>query len=278
MEPAGPIETASLLLPLHRELVALLRGLSPEDWERPTIAGKWRVRDIAAHLLDSSLRRLSVQRDGHALRPDGPIEGYRDLVAYLNALNADWVRVASRFSPRVLVELLEVSGPAVAELLSSLPPGGRAIFSVAWAGEETSENWLDVGREYTEWWHHQAQIRDAVGAPALSGRRFLHPVLELSLYAVPVALGGTSAKEGAAVVVEIAGEAGGTWSLLSSGEAWKLWRGAAEKPALTARLDADAAWRLFFNALSPEEARASIALEGDESLAARFLETRGVMV
>ena len=31
---------------------------------RPTVAGEWRVRDVVAHILDGSLRRLSFHRDG----------------------------------------------------------------------------------------------------------------------------------------------------------------------------------------------------------------------
>ena len=32
--------------------VTLLRGLTPEDWEKPTIAGSWIVRDVVAHIVD----------------------------------------------------------------------------------------------------------------------------------------------------------------------------------------------------------------------------------
>ena len=278
ISPAGPIETAHLFAPLHEELLALLRRLAPEDWDRPTIAGSWRVRDVAAHILDTSLRRLSMQRDGYRPPPEEPIAGYRDLVGYLNRLNAEWIRVARRFSPRVLVEMLEVAGPAVARLVVSLPSDGEAIFSVAWAGEESSRNWFDIGREYTEWWHHQAQIRDAVGAPPLASARYLRPVLELSLYAVPVALRGVEAAEGTALTARISGEAGGDWSLVRSGPSWRLFRGAAQRPALVVKMDADAAWRLFFNALDAEGARKRIAFEGDAAFAERFLAARGVMV
>jgi uncharacterized protein (TIGR03083 family) len=277
MKLAGPIETADLFRPLHEGLIALLRGLAPEDWERPTLAGKWRVRDVAAHLLDTSLRRLSLQRDGYRLGLESPIDGYRALVAYLNRLNADWVRAAERLSPRLLVELLEATGPPVAELFLSLPPHEPAIFPVAWAGETRSENWFDIGREYTERWHHEAQIREAVGAPLLTGRRWLHPVLELSLYALPVAL-RDAGSEGSRVAVEISGESGGTWSLVRTGPSWSLFRGEAAGPALRARMDADTAWRLFFNALSMEEARARISFTGDAALAERVLSARGVMV
>jgi uncharacterized protein (TIGR03083 family) len=278
VERAGPIDTGTLFAPLHAELMSLLRGLSREDWERPTVAGAWLVRDVAAHLLDSSLRRLSVQRDGHRLTPANPIEGYRDLVDYLNRLNADWVRVARRFSPAVLIELLAVSGPEMATLLSSLPPHGQAIFPVAWAGEDASENWFDVGREYTEWWHHQEQIRDAVAAPPLASRRFLHPVLELSLYAVRVALRDATPGEGTAIVIRIDGDAGGVWTVRREGERWVLYRGGSDAPTLAVRMTADDAWRLFFNALSPEEASSRVAREGDADLGTRFLAVRGVMV
>lgn len=278
MESAGPIETAHLFAPLHEELLALLRRLAPTDWDRPTIAGSWRVRDVAAHILDTSLRRLSMQRDDHRPAPEVPIADYRDLVGHLNRLNADWIRVARRFSPRVLVQLLEVSGPAVAKLLSALPPDGEAIFSVAWAGEDASKNWFDVGREYTEWWHHQAQIRAAVGAAPLDGAPWLRPVIELSMYALPVAFAGAGLPEKSAVAVRVSGDAGGSWSLVRTTRGWSLWRGEAERPALLAKLDADAAWRLFFNALPEEAARKRIAFEGDAALAERFLGARGVMV
>ena len=63
MEPLPPLYTAPLFAPLHAELLSLLRALTPEDWERPTLARAWRVKDVAAHLLDTQLRKLSAQRD-----------------------------------------------------------------------------------------------------------------------------------------------------------------------------------------------------------------------
>jgi hypothetical protein len=46
LEPLPPRYVADLFAPLHAELITLLRGLSAEDWERPTVAGAWRVRMI----------------------------------------------------------------------------------------------------------------------------------------------------------------------------------------------------------------------------------------
>jgi uncharacterized protein (TIGR03083 family) len=274
------IETAGLFLPLQRELVSLLRGLRESDWSRPTVARRWTVKDIAAHLLDTDLRRLSSHRDGHRPTPPGHVntENYLDLVAFINQLNASWVDVAKRLSPRVIVDLLEWSGPQVAELFASLPPDDPAPIPVAWAGEERSANWMDTGREYTEKWHHQAQIRDAVGAPALTSRRWLGPVLELSMYALPHALRDTDAGEGSALEVKIEGEAGGTWHVVREAGAWRLREGEANDAAAHVRLDVETAWRLFFNALDDEEAVRRVSAEGDANLCVAFLKARSVMV
>ena len=96
MEYAKSLDVSPLFPLLHAELVSLLRGLRPEDWERPTACEAWRVRDVVEHLLDGYVRRLSLHRDGHLAAPDRPVEGYKDLVAYLNELNADWVRALAQ--------------------------------------------------------------------------------------------------------------------------------------------------------------------------------------
>src|SRR3954447_596002 len=96
--------------------MALLRALNDDDWEKPTLARAWRVRDIAAHLLETQLRRLSGQRDSHRLAPDRP------LIDFINHLNATWIAVARRFSPRVIVDLLDVTGPTLAAFVASLSP------------------------------------------------------------------------------------------------------------------------------------------------------------
>jgi hypothetical protein len=61
-------------------LIALLRGLSDADWRgRPRAIV--RVRDIAGHLLDGDLRKLSF--GGTAIRADGlaaPEPSFADIV------------------------------------------------------------------------------------------------------------------------------------------------------------------------------------------------------
>src|SRR5881628_1788025 len=98
-------DTRRFFRPLCAEIVGTLRSLTPADWERPTIAPGWRVRDVAAHLLDTALRNLSIRRD-RAVLAAAPSSA-ADLAAFINGLNAAWVRVAERFSPRVLADLYE---------------------------------------------------------------------------------------------------------------------------------------------------------------------------
>jgi hypothetical protein len=218
-----------------------------------------------------------MQRDAHRLSLKS-LGGYDEIVAFINRLNVVWVETARRLSPRVLTDLLEWTGPQVAALFASLAPEAEAVIAVAWAGEERSQNWMDVGREYTEKWHHQAQIRDAVGAPPLDSRRWLGPVIELSMYALPHAFRGRLAEPGGALSVHVEGDAGGVWHILRARDRWELREGDDDDPAARVRLDADTAWRLFFNALSADEAAARVEAKGDESLCRAFLAVRSVMV
>lgn len=278
MRPLAPVHTADLFPALHQALIELLRGLDAGDWDRPTLAPRWSVRDVAAHLLDGDLRKLSTTRDGFIAPPDREIAGYPDLVGFLNALNDGWVRAARRLSPRVLVELLEISGSMVARMVADLPPHEPSVFPVDWAGESVSENWMDVGREMTERWHHQMQIREAVGAPGLTGREWMDPVLAVSVRALARAYEGTPAPEGTAVVLRIGDAAEWLWSVVARGDAWEVMQGAPDEPQAEVRLDEDTAWRLFYNALPADGARARATVTGDPALAEPIFSARAVMV
>ena len=271
------ILTADLFLPLQQELIALLRTLSPADWQKPTIAGAWRVKDIVSHILDGDLRRLSLHRDRYATAPPAA-ETYSELVTFLNDLNASWVTATERLSPQMLTSLLEWSAPQIADFFTSLPPDDKAFWSVAWAGEDESRNWMDIGRDYTEKWHHQAQIRDAAGVPGLMSRKWLHPVFELAMYALPYGFSNTDAPDSSALNIRIDGDAGGAWSLHRKENQWRIEEGAAQNPAAQVSMNADTAWRLFFNGLKQTDAEQRIQATGDAALCATFLTVRSVMV
>ncbi len=281
MKPVEPIYVAGLFPELHGELIRLLRGLEDDAWLKPTLAPAWRVRDVVAHLLDGQLRVLSFRRDGH--KPPAlasPVESYDALVGYLNALNAEWVKTLRRVSPKVLVDLLDLAGTQVCAFFATLDPHAPAVFPVAWAGEEVSANWFDIAREYTEWWHHQQQIREAVGAPPLTQPKWLAPVIDTSMRALPRTYREVPAEPGECIVFSVTGEAGGAWTLAPRGGAarWELFVGASPNPVARLTMDADTAWRLFFNALTAEQARSRISVEGRRDLGEVLARARAVMV
>jgi uncharacterized protein (TIGR03083 family) len=260
-----PVLVLDRFAPLHAQLISLLRGLSPDDWSRPTACALWSVRDIAAHLLDDDLRRLSFHRDRQP-PPASPPASNADLVAMVNRMNAEWVAVARRMSPRVMVDLLEVTGPWVVELFRATEPFAPGFWGVTWAGEQTSPHWFDVGRDYTERWLHQQQIRDVVGAAPLTGREWLRPVLDLFVRALPFAYRDTLAQTGTMVVVGIEGGAGGEWTLRREEQRWVLYAGAAPDPTATITMTADSAWRLFAKQLRGEAGRDRVSVTGDQAL------------
>src|SRR4029077_6394920 len=142
--PLPITDTRLAFRPLSREIVDLLRTLTAEDWERPTIARGWRRRDVVAHLLDTTLRRLSFHRDRSSPPPaTRPITTDRDLVTYINELNATWTRAAERLSPRVLTDLYARASLGFADFVEALDLEAAALFPVSWAGHTHSLLWLD---------------------------------------------------------------------------------------------------------------------------------------
>src|SRR5258706_13065704 len=116
LRPPQPVMTTQHYPELHRELMVLLRGLAPDDLQKPTVAGPWLVRDVVAHLVQGDLGVLSQGRDRSPSTISIPRDAeFEDIVEAIDRMNADWVRVARRLSPQGMIELLEVTGPQVTE-------------------------------------------------------------------------------------------------------------------------------------------------------------------
>jgi uncharacterized protein (TIGR03083 family) len=246
-------------------LVALLSNLSADDWQQPTVCAGWAVKDIAAHLLGGELGILSRKRDGYAYS-GSPIMDWRDLVALINDLNDSWVKATRRLSPQLLCDFLRFTGEQVNLYFASLDPEALGD-PVDWASAEPAPVWLDLAREYTERWHHQQQIRDAVGRPGLKAPRYLAPVLDAFIRALPRAYRDVEAEDGAQVTLAITGPSGNRWHLLRERGAWQLYLDTEAPSLATVSLDEDLAWRLFTKGIKPEAARARVVIEGDERLA-----------
>lgn len=278
LQPVGPIQVADRFAGLGRELLALLRSLSPADWEAPTVCPAWSVRDVAAHLLDTALRRLAFGRDRLPIPPpDGPIDSYGDLVAFLNRLNAAWVAAFRRVSPEMLTDLLATVEPQLSAYFETLDPLDPAL-GVAWAGEETSEQWFDLARELTERWHHQQQIRLATSAPPLDDPFYVAPVLDTFLRALPHRYREVEASAGTAIGFLYSGREEYCFTLRREESGWALFYGREpEQESASVEMSDETGWLLLTKGLSGEAARGRSKVAGEGRWLDPFFATLAVM-
>ena len=219
---------------------------------------------------------LSRKRDRYAL-PNAPIYDWQGLVDFINRQNDLWMQATRRISPNVLRDLLHLTGPQVSAFFATLDPNAIGM-AVSWAGPDPAPVWLDLAREYTERWHHQQQIREAVGQPLLLEPRWFEPLLDIAMRVLPAAYRLLAAVPGTALTITVANHPDGRWTLRRATHGWMLERGLARDADCAVQLSADQIWRLLFNALTAETARRTIHVEGDATLAEPFLRARAVVV
>jgi len=284
MKPLEPVLTAHLFPDERQTLLDSLASLTPAQWDAPTVCPGWSVKDIAAHLLGDDLGRLARGRDRYAgggFARTGQGDFAAELLAYINDVNERWVASARRLSPRLLIDLSRWSGDETQAYFESLD-----MFAigepVTWAGSEPAPVWFDIAREYTERWIHQSQIRDAVGAPALTEPRLFLPLLDTLVRALPHTFRETGAPEGTHVRLEVtgvgpAGSAPVQWSLVREPPRWSLFDSCPVEPTAIVRMDGDTAWRLFTKGISKSEALARVRIEGDARLGGKVLETVSII-
>jgi uncharacterized protein (TIGR03083 family) len=272
----GPVELSDLpvrdpreaIAVERRDLLALLDGLTDDEWTAPTEAGHWRVKDVALHLLDDDLGWLSRGRDGDTsglLPTDGD---HRDFVRSLDAKNERWVVGATGLSRRIVVDLLRWSGREVGAFYASIDLEGPS--GVIWASNRTVPRWFDLCRDLTERWVHQQHIRDAVGRPG-DHDRFLPEVLRTFVWAFPHQY---DAEAPAGNAVQVGLGTGGTWHLVRADHGWTLEQGAAAHPAAVLDLHETVAWRQLTGLPVPQSA---MRADGPDHLISPLLQVRGII-
>lgn len=259
-----PRDVRRLFAPEREALLELLDALDASGWQRPTVCPGWDVQDVVGHLLHDCLRRLSSGRDHHGVAAPAPGE---PLAAFLTRSNGDFVAVARQISPRVKTGLLRHLGPQLDALWAGRDLSAPAGVDVAWAapGAE-APTWLDIAREYTELWVHQQQIRDAVDVPGANEPRFVRPVIDTFLRALPHTLDGSASRAGAVVSVPVTGPSGGRWTAVRRAGHWAM-TGPAHGPAADAEVEigAEPLWPPATRGIGPETARELALLHGDMS-------------
>lgn len=271
-----PILCAHLLRRVDEKLIELLLSLSASEWDAQTVVPRWKVRDVAAHLLDTVLRKLSLVRDSWYVE-NVKIGSPKDVVTLVNRLNEEGVTVYRRLSPAVLIDMMKLACEQSAGFHESLDPFAPAAFGVSWAGEAKSLNWFDTARELTERWHHQQQIRVATNRPGIMTPELYHPVLDCFLRGLPHLYRDTEAPSGTVLLVEIAGECGGQWFLLRESGRWELVKESPAAPAARVTIPQEIAWRVFTKGIDRDAAREQIKIEGDPHLGHLVLELTAVV-
>lgn len=273
---SAPIFCAHLLRRVDEKLVDLLGSLEPSEWHLQTLAPLWKVRDVAAHLLDTVLRKLSMVRDSCYVEAV-TIRSPQDVIDLVNRLNAEGVAVYHRLSPPVLIDMMKAACQQSANFHESLDPFAPAAFAVSWAGEETSLNWFDTARELTERWHHQQQIRLATNRPGIMTPDLYHPVLDCFVRGLPHVYRDVDAPVGTVLLLEISGECGGQWFLSRESTRWSFLGQSAREFACRVTIPQELAWRVFTKGIDRDSARAEITIEGNRDVGETVLHLTAIV-
>lgn len=278
MRHVQPILVLDLFPQERKQLLKLFSELEPEEWEKPTICPGWTVKDIGLHLLGDDMGYLSGARD-HFSNPffrNKDLREWESLVTNINDANEAWVKATARISPKLLVDLLRLTGQQLYEYLQSLDLA--AIGGVVnWAGPDPAPLWLDVAREYTERWLHQQQIRDAVQKPGLKEKAFFQPVLDTFVRALPHTYRNMAVAETTVLKFVVTGEAGAVWYLVGEANRWSLFQEVELRAATVVTMDQETCWRLFTKGISKDQARAQTVINGDQTLGEQLLETVSII-
>lgn len=272
---ASPVEAVAPLFELERaRLLDLLQSLRDEDWQRPSPCPGWTVLGLAGHLLGDDFGLLARRRDHYMGTP--PPEGLSEdeFIDWLDDLQMEWVRTARRISPRLVVELLEWTGPRLVAVLAGEDLSERSA-RVSWAGPEAAPRWLDQLRELSECWIHRQQLLEAVGRPVDLDQTLLRPILLGLRWALPYRLSKADLASDGAIQITVGEPISERWTLISSGGTWGFAEGPPKHVIAHASLTADAAWRLLTNNL--KHPPSALDITGDERATAVILTTRAII-
>lgn len=141
------------------DIVSLLRGLSADDWHRPTDLPGWDVHDVAAHLahLESELAgdglgETGTSRPGNATR-----------------ISADYTATGplarrGQAPEQVVAELEQATAKRLAALRKDPPTDGSAPASPPLGG--LGWDWTTLlSNRIVDVWMHDQDVRRAVGLP-----------------------------------------------------------------------------------------------------------------
>ena len=197
-------------------------------------------------------------------------------MAGLNDQNERWVKSMSGVSPRLLTCLIRSTGEQANRYLQSLDPLSTSPID-SWASSKPAPMWLHIAREHTERWHHQQQIREAVGRPLLTESSWFAPVLATMVHGLPRSYSGIEAPFGSVVRVSISGPSGGNWLVVRTESSWVLNSDDSSAPDAQIKIGEIDAWRLFTKSVDRDIIESRVLIKGDRELGLTALSTVSVI-
>ncbi|QQM38485.1 maleylpyruvate isomerase family mycothiol-dependent enzyme [Streptomyces liliifuscus] len=256
-----PIDVRLLFEPELASLLDVLRGLRRNEWSKPAVPG-WTVHDLAAHILGDLHGRLGWSTEGH----QRTMAAGETLEAFIHRVNQEWIDLHTDHSPAELIEALELAGTQAACQFEGADLDSTGL-GVSWAGTDPAPMWLDLAREFTEYWTHRQQIRHATGRDTDPEPNALSVVLDTFMRALPHTLRHTPAPAGTQLQVVIGEPAAVTWTVTATADRWSLAAAPRGRPAASVRLDPETAWRLCTRGIDPSTALARVRISGERRIA-----------
>ena len=158
----------------HDDLRAILEGIAPDDWERPTPAAGWTIRDQLSHLAYfDGAARLSI------VDPDT-----------FRAVRAEAVADIEKFVARTLACGRDIPGPELLDRFTeerrTLVDAARAApdgLRVPWYGPDMAVA-SSISARIMETWAHGQDVADALGVGRAPTDRIRH-VCDIGIRARP---------------------------------------------------------------------------------------------
>jgi uncharacterized protein (TIGR03083 family) len=256
-----PIDARPLFGSELTSLLDLLRSLRRNEWNRAAVPG-WTVHDLAAHILGDYHGRLGSSAESH----QRTMLFGETLEAFIHRVNQEWIDRHTGHSPAEIIEALELAGTQVTRQFEGTDLHATGL-GVSWAGSDPAPKWLDVAREFTEYWTHRQQIRHATGQDTDLEPSALSTVLDTFMRALPHTLRDTPAPAGTQLQMVIDEPAVGTWTVTATADRWSLAETRTGRPTASVRLDPETAWRLCTRGIDPGTALARVRISGDRRIA-----------
>jgi uncharacterized protein (TIGR03083 family) len=272
--PLTALDLRPLFPEMRAELLRVLSNLSDEQWNAPTACEGWSVRDVAQHIFSDDCGYLSRHRDKDGIT--FVTQSWDELIEKINQQNETWVKATRRLSRRMLMNFLETTGQEMADYLATVHMDALGQ-PVSWAGSNAAPIWLQVAREYTEYWMHHQHVCEGAGIHSLKSRRYLHSALSVFVYSLPRTYQNVSAPENTVIAFEVTGEAADTWFLIREGEVWQLYAASDSSPDARVSMSDDSAWRMFTKGISREALQADSQISGDNALAQPLLKSIAIL-